>query len=117
MRGEAVPQRVRRHSFLDAGGFGRSVDGAIELAGREWLDRIAAGKQPAPRQQHPQAPALPPPSAQQLEQLRRQHGVAVRFREGRLLRPLPCSTRSSMRLESTSPALSATTSETRSPAP
>ena len=35
----------------------------------------------------------------------------------RSLRPLPCSTRSSMRSESTSPALSATTSETRSPAP
>src|SRR5215469_2432916 len=35
----------------------------------------------------------------------------------RSLRPLPCSTRSSMRSESTSPTLSATTSETRSPAP
>ena len=90
----------------------------IELAGRERLDGIAARKQPAPRQQHAQAPALPPPVAQQLEQLRRQNGVAVpRFREGRLLRPLPCSTRSSMRSESISPTLSATTSETRSPAP
>ena len=29
-----VPQRVRRHSFLDAGGLRRRVDGAIELAGR-----------------------------------------------------------------------------------
>jgi hypothetical protein len=28
MRGKAVPQRVRRHSFLDVGGLGRSVDGA-----------------------------------------------------------------------------------------
>src|SRR5438105_15030723 len=33
---------------------------------------------------------VPPPVAQQLEQLRRQHGV-------RSLRPLPCSTRSSIR--------------------
>ena len=40
-----------------------------------------------------------------------------RFREGRLLPPLSRSTGSSMRLESISPALSATTSETRSPAP
>src|SRR6202022_3578229 len=35
----------------------------------------------------------------------------------RSLRPLPCSTRNSMRSESISPTLSATTSETRSPAP
>jgi hypothetical protein len=63
MRGKAVPQRVQRHSLLDAGDSGRSVDGAIELAGRERLGRIAAGKQPAPRQQHPQAPALAPPGA------------------------------------------------------
>ena len=40
-----------------------------------------------------------------------------RFAEGTALRPLPRSTRSSMRSESTSPTLSATTSETRSPAP
>ena len=38
------------------------------------------------------------------------------LREG-LLRPFPRSTRSSMRSESMSPTLSATTSETRSPAP
>jgi hypothetical protein len=115
MRGEAVPQRVRRHALLDAGSLGGGMGGAVELAGREWLDRIAARKQPAPRQQNAQAPAVPPSIAQQLEQLRRQHGVAVpRFREGRLL---PCSTRSSMRSESISPTLSATTSETRSPAP
>ena len=56
---------------------GGSVDGAVELAGRERLERIATWKQPAPRQQHAQAPALPPPGAQQLEQLRREHGVTV----------------------------------------
>src|SRR5215469_8382992 len=38
---------------------------------------FATGKQPSPRQQHAQVSALPPPGAQQLEQLRRQHGVAV----------------------------------------
>jgi len=48
----------------DASGLRRSVDGAIELAGRERLDRVAAGKQPAARQQHLQTPALPPPGAQ-----------------------------------------------------
>ena len=53
------------------------MDGAVELAGRERFNRIAARKQPAPRQQHAQASALPPPGAQQLKQLRRQHGIAV----------------------------------------
>jgi hypothetical protein len=66
MRGKAVPQRMRRHAFLDPGGLGRGMDGAVELAGRERFNRIAARKQPAPRQQHAQAPALPPPGAQQL---------------------------------------------------
>src|SRR5882762_9653299 len=109
---------VRRHSLLDPGGLGGGVDGAVELTGRERLDRVAARKQPAPRQQYAAAPAFHPPITQQLKQLRRQHGVAVpRFREGRLLRPLPCSTRNSMRSVSISPTLSATTSETRSPAP
>ena len=118
VRGKAVAQCVRRHTLLDPCGIGRGVDGAVELAGGERLERIAAGKQPASRQQHTQVTTLSPPGAQQFEQLRRQHGVAVpRFREGRLLRPLPCSTRSSMRSEATSPTLRATTSETRSPAP
>jgi hypothetical protein len=64
MRGDAVPQGVRRHSLLDPGGLGGGMDGAVELAGRERLDRIAARKQPAPRQQHAQMSALPPPGAQ-----------------------------------------------------
>ena len=75
--GEAVPQRVRRHPLLDPGGLGGGVDGAVELAGRERLDRVAAREQPAARQQHAAPPALPPPVAQQFEQLRRQHGVAI----------------------------------------
>ena len=116
--GEAVPQRVWRHPLLDPRGLGGGMDGAIELTGRQRLDRVAAGKQPASPQQQAAPPPLPLPGAQQFEQLRRQHRVAVpRFREGRLLRPLPRSTRSSIRSESISPTLSATTSETRSPAP
>ncbi len=98
---EAVPQRVRRHSLLDAGGLGCRVDGAVELTGRERLDRVAARKQPAPRQQYAAAPAF-------------YRGDSMASRS---LRPLPCSTRNSMRSESMSPTLSATTSETRSPAP
>src|SRR4029077_19342114 len=48
MRGEAVPQCVRRHALLDPCGLGGGMDGAIELTGRQRLDRVAAGKQPAP---------------------------------------------------------------------
>ena len=49
--GEAVPQRVRRHALLDPRGLGGGTDGAAELAGRQRLDRVAARKQPASRQQ------------------------------------------------------------------
>ncbi len=84
--GEAVPQRMRRHSLPDPGGLGGGVDGAVELTGRERLDRVAARKQPAPRQQYAAAPAFHPPITQQLKQLRRQHGVAV-FASFALLNP------------------------------
>ena len=77
MGGEAVPQRMRRHLLLDSGGFSGGVDGAIELGGRQRLDRVAAGKQLVPRQQRPETPPFPPPSAQHFEQLRRQHGVPI----------------------------------------
>jgi len=70
VRGETVPQRVRRHALLDPGGLGGGTDGAAELTGRQRLDRVAAGKQPASRQQQAAPPALPPPGAQQFEQLR-----------------------------------------------
>ena len=63
--------------FLIPAACGGGVDGAVELAGRQRLDRVAAGKQPAPRQHQAAAPPLAPPGAQQFEQLRRQHGVAV----------------------------------------
>jgi len=77
VRGEAVPQRVRRHALLDPRGLGGGTDGAAELTGRQRLDRVAAGKQPTPRQQQALPLSLPPSGAQQFEQLRRQHRVAV----------------------------------------
>src|ERR1700716_4624336 len=77
---------MRRHSLPDPGGLGGGVDGAVELTGREWLDWVAAGNQPAPRQQYAAAPAFYPPITQQLKQLRRQHGVAV-FASFALLNP------------------------------
>src|SRR6516164_6161359 len=51
VRGEAVPQCVWRHALLDPSGLGGGADGAAELAGRQRLDRVAARKQPASRQQ------------------------------------------------------------------
>src|SRR2546423_5098375 len=105
-----MPQRVRRHALLDPRGLGGGMDGTTELTGRQRLDGVAARKQPAARQQQAAPPPLAPPDAQQFEQLRREHCMAV-------FAPLPRSTRSSMRSESTSPTLSATTSEARSPAP
>ena len=70
VRGEAVPQRVWRHALLDPRGLGGGTDGAAQLAGRQRLDRVATGKQPASRQQQVAPPPLPPPGAQQFEQLR-----------------------------------------------
>src|SRR5246500_771962 len=70
VRGETVPQCVWRHALLDPGGLGGGTDGAAELAGRQRLDRVAAGEQPASRQQEAAPPPLPPPGAQQFEQLR-----------------------------------------------
>src|SRR5690348_15938450 len=47
MRGEAVPERVQRNALVDSRHDGRSMAGAVELARREGLHGIAAGKQPA----------------------------------------------------------------------
>src|ERR1700731_3054335 len=77
VRGEAVSQRVWRHALLDPRGLGGGTDSATELASRQRLDRVAAGEQPASRQQQAAPPPLAPPDAQLFEQLRRQHRVAV----------------------------------------
>src|SRR5262249_12417666 len=76
-RGEAVPQRMWRDALLDPRGLGGGVDGTTELASRQRFDRVAAGEQPAPWQQQAALPPLPPPNAQQFEQLWRQHCMAV----------------------------------------
>lgn len=47
--GETVPQGVWRHALLDPRGLSGGTNGAGELAGRQRLDRVAAGKQPASR--------------------------------------------------------------------
>src|ERR1700756_5442516 len=47
--GETVPQCVWRYALLDPRGLGGGTDSAAELAGRQRLDRVATGKQPASR--------------------------------------------------------------------
>jgi len=75
--GKAVPQCMRRDALGNPGCLGGGADNPAELAGRQRLNRVAAGKQPASRQQQALPPPLAPPGAQQFEQLRRQHRVAV----------------------------------------
>src|SRR5262252_9491139 len=59
-----MPQRVRRDALVDPCGLGGGADNAAELAGRQWLDRVAAWKQPASRQQQVAPPPLAPPRHQ-----------------------------------------------------
>ena len=44
MRGEATAQGLHRYAFVEFGRFGRSGDGAIELARRQRIRRIRAWK-------------------------------------------------------------------------
>ena len=64
-------------TLLDARGFGCLMNRAVDLARRNWFERVPPRKQPA-LGQHDAAPlALAPPEPQQFQQLRRQHGIAV----------------------------------------
>ncbi len=41
---KTVPQGMHRHAFVDVC---RRMNGAIELPGRQWIDRILPGEKPA----------------------------------------------------------------------
>ena len=71
MRCKAVPQRVRRHPLGDLRHVSRGVNGTVELTRGEMVDRVLSRKQPD------LGPCDPPPVAQELEQLRREHGKAI----------------------------------------
>src|SRR6266446_2205714 len=106
MGGKAVPQRVWGDGLVDLGHHRRGVAGAVELAGCQRLHWIPPGKQPAlgPRR-------LP------FHQARRRssrYGDSITYRS---LRPLPCSTRMTIRVLSMSSILSEMISEARNPAP
>src|SRR5262249_45472913 len=71
MRGETVPQCMRRHALVDLGHLGSSVAGAVELPRRHWIDGVLAREQPRLR------PCNTIPIPQQLKQLRGKHRVAI----------------------------------------
>ena len=75
--GEAVAQRVRPHPLGDVRGLCRLDDDAMELPGADRLHRMLSREQPAVAVHHALLPPDLPPLAQQREQVRRQHGIAV----------------------------------------
>ena len=77
---KAVAQGVQRHTLPDPGGIRRLVEQPVELAGRHRPTGPTARKQPAflhRRSGNVTRRARFPPLAQQIEQLRRQHDIAV----------------------------------------
>ncbi len=72
-----MAQAVQRHALVDLSSVERAVEGAVELARGQVVHRVLPRKQPAAGQHLPLRLAFPPPGAQELEQCRREHGVAV----------------------------------------
>jgi hypothetical protein len=66
-----MPQRMRSDPAAEIRGVGRHVADAVELAHRDWPERILARKQPASRT------ALQPPRSQQRKKLWREHGMPI----------------------------------------
>src|SRR6185437_13887799 len=71
MRGKAIPQRVQGYRLVDLGHQRRGMAGAVELACRERVDPVLPGKQPA------LWPRFLPPGPQQIEEIPREHDIAV----------------------------------------
>jgi hypothetical protein len=69
--GEAVPQGVYRHRLGQIGALRRDPAGLLQRGDADRRARFPAGKQPIAR------PRQPPVGAQDLQQLRRQHDIAV----------------------------------------
>ena len=82
VRGKVTPQRVQRDGLVDLGHLCRGMTGAVELACRERLHRIAPGKQPVLWLRHL------PLGPQQIEEMLRQHHVSVLTNP--ILLPLSC---------------------------
>src|SRR6266404_4514189 len=101
---------MRADGFGDAATKARLSAGMLNGVRGDRLAQIP-GEEPVLR------PHNPPIVAQRVEQLRREHDVAVpRLREGRLLWPLPWATRITIRWLSSELAVKRTASEMRKPA-
>ena len=72
-----VPQRMHGHALVDLGQRSGFMDGAVELARRQVLDRVQARKQPPPIEHLALGAGYTPPNPQALQQHGREHGVAV----------------------------------------
>jgi hypothetical protein len=71
MRREGVAQGMRRDPRAETGSLGGHLARSVELPRRQRAQRILARKQPA------LGAALQPSRAQEFEQLRRQHRMAI----------------------------------------
>ena len=110
--GEAVAQRVRRHPLADPGGLGRGMDGAVQLAGG---DRRRPGCGPGNSQPCGSITPRRLPSRHQARSSSSSCGDSMAWRSLRALALLDADQHARRcRYRST---LSATTSDTRSPAP
>ena len=68
---------MHRHALVDARCDRGGVHCSVQLPRGQWIDRILAGKQPPALEHLALRMGIAPPSAQALEQHRRQHGVAI----------------------------------------
>ena len=62
---------------MNFGAFGGFLHDAVQLASRDRVSAVLTGEQPAMGQHHPTPLAFAPPLTEQIQQMRRQHGVAV----------------------------------------
>ena len=97
VRGEAVAQCVQADTLLDASGFRCLMNRAVYLARRNWFER---GFRPGNNQPWGSMTPRRLPSRHRSRSRDNSCGDSMALRS---LRPLPCSTRISMRVLSTSP--------------
>ena len=71
MRREAVAERVHRDALVELGGSRGGVTGAVELTRGDRLGGLLAGEEPVAR------PLYEPPLSQEIEQVGREHDIAV----------------------------------------
>ncbi len=74
---EAMAQRVRADTLLDASGFRRLDDDAMQMPRADRLGHVLIREQPALCVHHALLPSSLPPLAQQGQQISREYGIAI----------------------------------------